>query len=102
MGRELGESKSKVGSNITRAGLVPSKHDTFKILDIKNQYLSVPYYDRAYGRIQRFTPLHHMTKDRKTYDDQSVFFSVALRPNASHGLLILEISRSHTTTHHSR
>jgi hypothetical protein len=28
------------------------------------------------------------------------FLSVALRPNA--GLLILEVSRSHTTTHHSR
>ena len=30
------------------------------------------------------------------------FFSVALRPNAGHGLLILEVSRSHTATHHSR
>jgi hypothetical protein len=30
------------------------------------------------------------------------FFSVALRSNAGHGLLILEVSRSHTTTHHSR
>jgi len=32
------------------------------------------------------------------------FFSppVALRPNAGHGLLILEVSRSHITTHHSR
>jgi len=30
------------------------------------------------------------------------FFSVALRPNAGHGLLILEVSTSHTTTHHSR
>ena len=30
------------------------------------------------------------------------FFSVALRPNAGHGLLILDVSRSHTTTHHSR
>jgi len=29
-------------------------------------------------------------------------FFVALRPNAGHGLLILEISRSHTTTHHIR
>jgi len=29
-------------------------------------------------------------------------FFVALRPNAGHGLLILEVSRSHTTTHHSR
>ena len=27
---------------------------------------------------------------------------VALRPHAGHGLLILEVSRSHTTTHHSR
>jgi len=30
------------------------------------------------------------------------FFAVALRPKAGHGLLILEVSRSHTTTHHSR
>jgi len=30
------------------------------------------------------------------------FFAVALRPNAGHGLLIFEVSRSHTTTHHSR
>ena len=33
---------------------------------------------------------------------QDFFFSVALRPNAGHGFLILEVSRSHTTTHHSR
>jgi hypothetical protein len=30
------------------------------------------------------------------------FFYGALRPNAGHGLLIFEVSRSHTTTHHSR
>jgi hypothetical protein len=30
------------------------------------------------------------------------FFFVALRPNAGHGLLNLEVSRSHTATHHSR
>jgi len=29
-------------------------------------------------------------------------FAVALRPNAGRDLLILEISRSHTTTQHSR
>ena len=29
-------------------------------------------------------------------------FFVALRPNAGHGLLIIEVSRSHTTTHHIR
>ena len=31
-----------------------------------------------------------------------IYFAVALRPNAGHGLLILEVSRSHTTTHYSR
>jgi len=31
-----------------------------------------------------------------------MFFFVALRPNAGHGLHILEVSTSHTTTHHSR
>ena len=30
------------------------------------------------------------------------FFAVALRPNAGHGRLIHKVSRSHTTTHHSR
>ena len=30
------------------------------------------------------------------------FFFVALRPNVGHGLLNLEVPRSHTTTHHSR
>jgi hypothetical protein len=30
------------------------------------------------------------------------FFPMAMRPNAGQGLLILEVSRSHTTTHHSR
>jgi len=29
-------------------------------------------------------------------------FSVLLRPNAGHGLLILDVSRSHTTTQHIR
>ena len=33
---------------------------------------------------------------------RNLFFHVALRPNAGHGLLILEVSRSHTTTHHGR
>jgi hypothetical protein len=30
------------------------------------------------------------------------FFPMALRPNAGRGFLIFEVSRSHTTTHHSR
>jgi len=31
-----------------------------------------------------------------------IFLRVALRSNADHGLLILEVSRSHTTKHHTR
>jgi len=30
------------------------------------------------------------------------FFLVALGPNAGYGLIIYEVSRSHTMTHHSR
>jgi hypothetical protein len=33
---------------------------------------------------------------------KEILFSVALRPNAGHGLLTLEVYRSHTTTHHGR
>ena len=33
---------------------------------------------------------------------QNFFFPVALWPNVGHGLLILEVSRSHTMMHHSR
>ena len=33
---------------------------------------------------------------------QSFFFALALWPNAGHGLLIAGVSRSQTTTHHSR
>ena len=32
----------------------------------------------------------------------TIFFAVVPRPNAGHGLLILEVSRSNTTTHLSR
>jgi len=46
--------------------------------------------------VQCLNKLHHPTLlDYK-------FFFVALRPNAGHGLLILEVSSSHTTTHHIR
>jgi len=31
-----------------------------------------------------------------------IIFFVVLGPNADHGLFIHEVSRSHTTTHHSR
>jgi hypothetical protein len=36
------------------------------------------------------------------FKENIYFFILALRPNAGHGLLILEVSRSHTTTYRSR
>jgi hypothetical protein len=48
-------------------------------------------------------PVVILYKDYVTWLNNTGFFSpVALRPNAGHGLLILEVSRSHTTTHHIR
>jgi len=38
----------------------------------------------------------------KVQENKNFFFPVTLRPNAGHGLLILEVSKSHTTMHHSR
>ena len=41
------------------------------------------------------------TKRCTLFFNNFIFFPpVALRPNAGHGLLILEVSRSHTATHH--
>ena len=36
------------------------------------------------------------------YEKTEFSFAVALRPKAGHGLLILDVSRSHTATQHSR
>ena len=53
----------------------------------------------VYGHMSN--KLHGVTGQR-TISFFFCFFAVALRPNAGHGLLILEVSRSHTTTHHSQ
>ena len=47
---------------------------------------------------------HALSTARSTHHTkrQDLKFSGTLRPNAGHGLLVLEVSRSHTTTHHSR
>ena len=45
---------------------------------------------------------NNMKKIRNCAIVSLFFFAVALRPDAGHSLLILEVSRSHTTTHHSR
>jgi len=51
----------------------------------------------------RFTPVQNKRQNYiSVYLSLFFFFAVALRPNAGHGLLILEMSRSHTTTHDSR
>jgi len=55
-------------------------------------------FSRRVASELRLRPRVHWDRQIKLY----IFFLVALRPNADHGLLILEVSRSHTTTHYSR
>jgi hypothetical protein len=55
--------------------------------------------DRSDDAVNRFSKV---CGDYYYYCYCFFFFSVALRPNAGHGLLILEVFRSHTTTHHIR
>ena len=49
-----------------------------------------------------WTLLHVIFCHTDTLESISSPPPVALRPSAGYGLLILEVSRSHTTTHHSR
>jgi len=46
--------------------------------------------------------LNRRFADRACRLRNSFFSPVSLRPNADHGLIILEVSRSHTTTRHIR
>ena len=48
---------------------------------------------------QVYSANHLIDRFRKPQGN-NFFFSVALRPNAGYGLLILEVSRSHTSAHH--
>ena len=63
----------------------------FKIVPIEYVFSVIPFI------ISRFLWCRFWINTNTIY-----IFSVALRPNAGHGLPILEVSRSHTTTHHSR
>jgi hypothetical protein len=77
---------------------LPTQHTT-------NTRGEQPYPQRASNRqSQQSRQLQTYAVDRAAtgVSMYSPFFFVALRPNASHGLLILEVSRSNTTPHHSR
>jgi len=72
-------------------------------------YLIVPYFptlsdkQRHFRRENLLNTKHLMRLSLQLSSEiLFIFFSVTLRLNAGHGLLILEVSRSHTTTHHSR
>jgi hypothetical protein len=60
---------------------------------------------RRICHIGMFCKPKYKMKERKisymTHKEEKYLFIVTLRPNAGHGLLILEVSRSHITTHHS-
>ena len=66
------------------------------VCDLETSRMGAPYiYDISHLRVNGSSFPHSI-------DSHDFFCAVALRPNAGHGLLILEVSRSHTTTHHSR
>jgi hypothetical protein len=57
--------------------------------------------------VLRIEPLHSLSNSLETVTRcmillLRIFSPLVLGPNVGHGLLILEISRSHTTTHYSR
>jgi len=58
----------------------------------------------CYAYLVLLNKQHYITLCKSTTSTILIghYFSVALRPSAGHGLLILDVSRSHTTTHHSR
>ena len=60
-----------------------------------------PFVKIQYRFLSEFTLFIVMATDHR-YIISLNFFFVALRPNAAHGLLSLDVSRSHKTTHHSR
>jgi len=70
----------------------------------QNRQTSMPLAGIRTHDLSRRATAYLCLRPRGHWDRQlvGIFFSVALRPNAGHGLLILEVSRSHTTTHHSR
>jgi len=56
----------------------------------------------AFAKITNYNLFTTLTELPRLLALTSFFFPVALRPNAGHGLLILEVSRLHTMTRHSR
>jgi len=58
--------------------------------------------DFGWSRTKRKANTSHEGLSTRVISHRVFFFSVALRPNAGEGLLILEVSRSHTTAYHSR
>jgi hypothetical protein len=63
-------------------------------------------FRKSVGKVQVSFNLTLITGGSTLHEDQCTFMifflAVALRPNGGHGLLILDVSRSHTTTHYSR
>ena len=65
------------------------------VCDLEISRIGAPY-------IYIYIYIYDISSLRVNTLSNSMHFFVALRPNAGHDLLILEVSRSHTMTHHSR
>ena len=75
------------------------QHKNIRI-NVLLQHVSTQESHRQAGYLRTVNTFYHLQYSLSL--SLSLSLSVALRPNAGHGLHILEVSRSHTTTHHSR
>ena len=70
------------------------------IFKCTNFFLNAQHVSVAkYSHLQGVTVLDETCSVLSKISD--VFFPLAPRPNVGHGLIILEVSRSHTTTQHT-
>jgi hypothetical protein len=90
-------SKWHMGFNSAFKGLI-SMPGTFNAEQIRGNY----GYRLILNIIITQNFFHFVWVNYERNQQDAFFFAVALRPNAGHGLIIFEVSRSHKTTHHSR
>ena len=91
-------SQSKILIAITNAPRYVINHTLHT--DFNIHYVNDVIHERINNHHNKLIPIHYQSH---YFNLQTLFFlAVALRPNAGRGLLILDVSRSHTTTQHSR
>ena len=92
----------RLNKSVTSKYYKQHKTQTPNIYSTISLYLKKKPIMYFYGELETYSSAFRKPTIRAKLIIRHVLFSVALRPNAGHGLLIFEVSWSHTTTHHSR